>query len=165
MAEPGSTDNVSPTSPRGSILPCPKTCHCRGKRAQLPWTCLLRNGTEFTREKAPSMTMDSSAQNSRQSSLLRAVSSRPPISGKTKTQQRGTSRKPPALIAAQKAAVEKSVSRYVPLLCGHGTYREIILIYSVFALTRDSVWCEKCDKWTTLRPEREKVEYPEEPLF
>lgn len=61
--------------------------------------------------------------------------------------------------------MEKSVSRYVPLLCGHGTYREIMLIYAVFALDRDSVWCEKCQIWTTLKPRKKATEYPAEPLF
>lgn len=40
-----------------------------------------------------------------------------------------------------------------------------MVIYAVFALKRDSVWCEKCKKWTTVSPKKEKTVYPVEPLF
>lgn len=68
-----------------------------------------------------------------------------------------------ALSKAQEAAIERSLSRYVALSCGHVTTKEVMVLYAVFG--RVDTYCETCGDWFQLAPKNEPVILPEEPMF
>jgi hypothetical protein len=69
--------------------------------------------------------------------------------------------------AAQQAAIERSLSRYIRLVCGHVTTPDIDLAYSVWRTKahRGKFYCENCDDWIAQKPFAEPVEDSDIPLF
>jgi hypothetical protein len=78
---------------------------------------------------------------------------------------RGQRVRPPATLARQRAAIEKALSRYVRMTCGHLTSPEVIILYECFAPDKISVFCENCEGWSSLLPRAPRVPLPDEPLF
>lgn len=69
---------------------------------------------------------------------------------------------------AQKAAIEKQMSRYLDLSCGHMQTLETSERYAFAALSILGVlhlYCERCGDFSTIAPKKERPELPEEPLF
>jgi hypothetical protein len=69
---------------------------------------------------------------------------------------------------ARAAAIEKQLSRYLVLSCGHMQTLETSERYAFAALSILGVlhlFCERCNDFATIAPKEESPEYPEEPLF
>lgn len=68
--------------------------------------------------------------------------------------------------AAQKAAVEKRLSNYLYLICGHLSTWEVDRIYSFGRPAKNKSWCEECSKWVTIKQRvTTKEKYPDVPMF
>lgn len=68
-----------------------------------------------------------------------------------------------AMSKAQEAAIERELSRYVPLECGHLTTREVIIIYTCFG--KVDTYCETCEEWRDIAKKSKPVPVPAEPMF
>lgn len=70
---------------------------------------------------------------------------------------------------ARQAAIEKQLSRYIKLSCGHMQTIETSEVYAFCALRtlgNVQLYCERCAVYSTIVPNRRsKMEYPQEPLF
>lgn len=62
--------------------------------------------------------------------------------------------------------IEKERARYIPLMCGHSTDYDTIVLYA-HAAPKDKTkeYCETCGKWVKKTPKPKKPEYPDVPLF
>lgn len=68
-----------------------------------------------------------------------------------------------AMTFAQKAAIEKELSRYIPLVCGHNTTVEVVILYGCFGHVQP--FCETCGDWRELAKKLKVDILPSEPLF
>jgi hypothetical protein len=69
---------------------------------------------------------------------------------------------------ARQAAIEKQLSRYLVLSCGHMQTLETSERYAFAALSILGIlhlFCERCGDFSTILPKKERIELPEEPLF
>jgi hypothetical protein len=68
---------------------------------------------------------------------------------------------------ATEAAIEKALSRYILLACGHSTDFDVDAVYRIagIACPRDKFFCEKCGKWVKPKPRAKRDPLPSEPLF
>ena len=64
---------------------------------------------------------------------------------------------------AQSAAIEKSLSYYLELTCGHYIAKEVREIYKVFGSI--DIFCEICNNWMPPKEHVTKRDYPDNPLF
>lgn len=80
-----------------------------------------------------------------------------PPAGSAPSPRRGPSR------PAQKAAIEKALSRYIALSCGHHCPVEVAEIYKVFS--NADVFCERCGDFKAIIPRKIENVIPQEPLF
>lgn len=71
---------------------------------------------------------------------------------------------PPRPKSAQEAAIEKRLTGYIYLACGHLTTWQEDEFYRIRSSPKDKHYCDKCGKWVKPAP---KVIYPDpaEPLF
>lgn len=71
----------------------------------------------------------------------------------------------PGYDKAKEAAIEKQLSQYIVLVCGHFTTWEMDELFSFGRPARNKMWCEKCGKWKVKKPRPKTRELPSEPLF
>lgn len=65
---------------------------------------------------------------------------------------------------ARQAAIEKQMSKYLHLSCGHIQVFETFERYR-FAAKQGKTYCEECDELVTIVKPPKKPPLPEEPLF
>lgn len=64
---------------------------------------------------------------------------------------------------ARQAAIERAISRYLHLECGHYSTLETDLFYSNARPRRGVTWCENCNKWVEIAKPPEPPKYPDDP--
>lgn len=65
--------------------------------------------------------------------------------------------------AARQAAIDRSLSKYLHLLCGHYSTLETDLFYSHLRPKRGFTWCEICNDWVEIARPPSPPTYPDDP--
>src|SRR5215475_2493040 len=67
--------------------------------------------------------------------------------------------------AARYAAIERSLSKYIHLSCGHLTTLDTDLVYSHLRPQRGVSFCESCNQWVTVKRPPTTETVSDTPLF
>lgn len=89
----------------------------------------------------------------------------PPTTSPNRSGGPSRARRPPASRYAREAAIERSLSQYFELSCGHFTIREDQLVWDFAKPGRGKYWCETESKWVKAKPKPKVAKLPQEPLF
>jgi hypothetical protein len=66
---------------------------------------------------------------------------------------------------ARQAAIERSMARYLRLVCGHYSTLEVDLFYSDARPKKGMTWCENCHKWVEIKQPPTGDTTPDQPMF
>lgn len=82
-----------------------------------------------------------------------------------KLRQSYSGRYPANRDAAQRAAIDKSLSKYLHLVCGHYSTLDTDLFYSCYRPRRGVTYCETCDKWVEVEKPPKQDTTSDTPMF
>jgi hypothetical protein len=64
---------------------------------------------------------------------------------------------------ARQAVIERALSKYLPLVCGHFSTLDTDLSYSCYRPKRGVTFCESCNDWVEVQKPPAPPEYPDNP--
>lgn len=74
-------------------------------------------------------------------------------------------RRGPSKAKIREIMIEKWLTPYLEMTCGHYTHREAVERDSVWAPAKHLFYCDKCDDWLEQKPKPKASDLPEIPPF